>query len=144
MSRFILLIVIFLAACTGSVKNESSEAHSAENRGDSLISFQRDNGKKWKADSATKHHVATMQRLVNDVMFNNPKAARELASELKRNVNLLVKDCSMKGADHDALHVWLEALLENIKALEKEEADEYAEVRQKIQQHIAGFYDVFE
>ena len=150
MNKLILLVAIFFAACTGSVRQDGNKQETdktnanAGEAADTLTNIPLDNGRKWKADSTTKLHVQSIQRIVNDNKYQSAPASKALAAQLKLEVDSLVKECTMKGPAHDALHVWLEGLLENIKKLQEEEADEYAEVRADLQKHVAGFYDAFE
>lgn len=72
------------------------------------------NGNKWKADSVTTHNVVSLKNTA-DMFRVNPTPAlanyQLLGADLTNNLDTLVRQCRMKGADHDALHKWLEPVM---------------------------------
>jgi len=50
----------------------------------------------------------------------------------------------MKGAEHDALHLWLEKVLKHVKELKEEETDEYGAAYAALKKDVESFYDFFE
>ena len=98
---------------------------------------------KWKADDATRKNVAALTRVVNDDRYADEKMRAQLITDLQGEIDNLVKECTMKGPDHDALHVWLEQVLQDVKAL-KEPKNEYAEAYAALRRDVDGFSDAFE
>ncbi len=47
-------------------------------------------------------------------------------NELQTGVDKMIKECRMQGADHDALHLWLEPLMKNVAALKKAASEQEA------------------
>lgn len=144
MNKLIVIIsIVFSAACSGNMQQESKQDETG-NKKDSLTAIQLNEGKKWKADSLTKAHVASMMQLVQDSSFNSSEKSKDLAAKLQANIDALVKDCRMQGADHEALHVWLKGIIKEVKELKQGEDDEYKEELQKLKNRLAGFYSYFE
>ncbi len=76
------------------------------------------NGNKWHADSTTNTHVKAMQDLVKTFAGKKEKKLddyHQVSNQLLDAVNKLLAACKMTGPDHEALHQWLEPLLDEIK-----------------------------
>jgi len=74
---------------------------------------------KWKANPETNIGVAKMQSIFTS---NSPKELKDfhlIAEELNMHKNYVIQECTMKGASHDNLHIWLLPLIEEIEALKK-------------------------
>jgi hypothetical protein len=85
------------------------------------------NGEKWKADSITNANVAIIESIISN---NKPVSLEDYlkaAGEIKQSLNKLIKDCRMKGPDHDALHHWLEPFLATHKQLSEVKTVEEAQ-----------------
>lgn len=143
MKQFLVLILAVLVSCGNPQpaehdhgKNESSHDHSA-----GTVPLNGD--RKWKADEVTKENVAAMMNVVSDDAYADPGKRSQLVTALQGEIDTLVKECTMKGPEHDALHVWLEQVLKDVKAL-KEGKNEYVEAHSALKRDIAGFYDAFE
>ena len=80
------------------------------------------NGAKWKVDKATDRNVTNLQQVVTAV---DSKTARSLPDYRKAGIALqngiakMIKECRMKGPDHQALHKWLEPLMEKVAQLNR-------------------------
>jgi hypothetical protein len=78
------------------------------------------NGAKWKIDQSTKNNTILLQQIVK---VANRKTVKTLSdyhqtgTALQAGINQLIKECRMKGADHLALHKWLEPLMEKVAQL---------------------------
>ena len=77
------------------------------------------NGAKWKADSTTLLNVALLQKIVSGARKESLENYIQTATQLQEGINKMVNECKMKGPDHDALHHWLEPLMEQTKELKK-------------------------
>ena len=49
----------------------------------------------------------------------------------------------MTGPDHDALHVWLEKILHDVKEI-REDEDAYVKGYAHLKKNVESFYDYFE
>lgn len=131
---FLFSASVLFACNTNSGKiasTENPEEHShdmkapvAENAGpESRLSTgvpELNNGAKWVADESTNHNVALLQSIVSTFREKadpKPEDYGVFREEFTKGLNKMVQECKMKGADHDALHVWLEPLMEDNKEL---------------------------
>lgn len=138
---FILLTGFF--ACTARHGSEH-DAHAAEAVAVRQMQINSgDTTKKWKADEATKRNVAVMMKIVEDTSYKDAANRTQLASNLQAAIDNLIKECRMKGPDHDALHHWLEKVLEDIKALKADE-HKYKQIYAALNQDVMAFYKSFE
>ncbi len=135
---FGILIIFTLAA----------SLHSCHHHGDAGETLALNNGKKWNADDVTAANVAALQNVLTEFSAKNETgldAYRGAAQQLQQAANKLISDCRMKGPDHEALHLWLVPLLDQIKNL-KNAADEKqaAEVYGQIENQMKQFNNFFE
>lgn len=106
--------------------------------------IQLDNGSKWVANLETTEGVDNMLNLLKTSNPETVEAYHQLASKLNEEKNIVVKKCTMEGASHDNLHVFLHPLIEKIGALGKvSSTDEGAEVTASIKENLEGYFDYF-
>lgn len=82
--------------------------------------LQLNNGAKWAADAPTNANVKNLQAILatfGEGTDRSLSAHLNVAEQLQTGLNKMIKECKMKGADHDALHQWLEPLLGQVKQL---------------------------
>ncbi len=119
-----LLAASLLPACNSKNDNTASadSAPAVENHEDHEKKSEGlvlNNGAKWKADSTTILNVILLQTIVSNAKKENLENYMQTTAQLEDGLNKLVSDCKMKGADHDALHQWLEPLMGKTKELKK-------------------------
>tara|TARA_R110000868_G_scaffold344468_1_gene605486 strand:+ start:11355 stop:11849 length:495 start_codon:yes stop_codon:yes gene_type:complete len=103
-----------------------------------------DNGIKWDANIETTQGVLKMQELLKTVNTGSIEDYQKLAEKLNDIKNKIVKECSMTGASHDNLHVWLLPLIKKIDGLSKEESLENASIiKQSIVENIDMYFNYF-
>jgi hypothetical protein len=112
-----------LLACNNA--NTSGDAHSVETevKDEHAVSenapsggLSLNNGVKWQTDESTRLHAANLSAAIDAFNRKDHQEVPEyhlFASELQTELGGLVKDCKMKGADHDALHLWLEPVMKH-------------------------------
>lgn len=126
-------VTIILFACngskdkTGSTADEKNVENHAEHAGQATAPVLN-NAAKWKVDSTTSVNVALLQVIVADAKQTAPGNYVQTATRLEDGLNKLVKECRMQGAAHDALHQWLEPLMEKTNTLKKAGSAETAAV----------------
>lgn len=101
-------------------------------------------GAKWEANSETNEGVQNMQD-----HLKNPTTTIEdyhrLAEDLNKDKNFVVKNCTMKGASHDNLHVWLLPLMAKIDALsETITVGDAEKIKQSIEENVNAYYNYFQ
>lgn len=106
--------------------------------------IQLNNGSKWDANLETTKGVENMTNLIK---ASDPKSVEDyhnLASKLNDEKNFVVKECTMEGASHDNLHVFLHPLIEKIGALGKvATVDEGSEITTSIRENLDAYSDYF-
>jgi len=146
----ILLATIVLLSCnTKSNETGKNDSTTVSERHNEHIAaaggLVLNNGVKWKADSTTVANVALLQTIVSNGKKESPGQYLQTAALLQDGLNKMVSECKMSGADHDALHHWLEPLLKKVKALNKETlAESAADNLKDIEKHLALFAQYFE
>lgn len=109
---FLLLFSISISSCV----QQSQESQPIE----------LNQGKKWKVNAEMLPHIQASEKLLSDFLANEGKDYTNLAKDLKKNNDKLIKSCNMKGKAHDELHKWLHPYMDLIKTLEQEENEEIA------------------
>ncbi len=146
----ILLAAGFLLACNqGSDHARDEHAKPLEEKHqdheNNSAGLVLNNGAKWKADSPTRVNVALLQDIASKSKQGSLNDYHQTAGRLQEGLNKMVKECKMQGPDHDALHKWLQPLVENTKELAKQTTAENAAVSlKKIEQQLGLFPQYFE
>ncbi|MBS1496496.1 MAG: hypothetical protein JSS85_06345 [Bacteroidetes bacterium] len=118
----ILLATSLLLACNAGNEKEKitttePAAETIANHAEQAIGLTLNNGAKWKADSTTLLNVALLQQLISGAKKESLGNYLQTAAGLQEGINKMVSECKMKGADHEALHHWLEPIMEKTKEL---------------------------
>ena len=118
----ILLATSLLLACNAGNEKEknTAPAPAAETHADhaeQATGLTLNNGTKWKADSTTLLNVDLLQNIITSVKKESLENYSQTAIGLEDGLNKMVGECKMKGADHEALHHWLEPIMEKTKEL---------------------------
>jgi len=143
----ILLVTTLLLACnTGNDKEKATtvtEKHT-EHAGQAT-DLVLNNGVKWKADSTTVFNVALLQNIISLAKKESLENYHQAATTLQDGLNKMISECKMKGADHEALHHWLEPLMERTKALKNASSIESAKtISGEIEKQLNLFSEYFE
>ncbi|WP_332733633.1 hypothetical protein [Flavihumibacter sp.] len=121
---------------------------SCNNRQSAIPELTLNNGVKWNSDDSTNSNVASLQRTLDRYPANEATTLvtyKEAATELQEGVNQLVKQCKMKGPDHDALHAWLEPFMGEVKALKASAtAEESAKHFETLRKYAILYPEYFE
>ena len=70
--------------------------------------------------------MALLQKIVSGTKQENLENHLKIAASLQDGLNKMVSECNMKGADHEALHHWLEPIMEKTKELKNANSIETA------------------
>lgn len=102
------------------------------------------NGAKWEADAKTNECVKKIQNTIKTQATSTVDEYHKLAELLNDDKNNIVKNCTMTGASHDNLHVWLLPLMAKIDALsETKTVDDASKIKQSIEENIEAYYTYF-
>ena len=120
----ILLFASLLWACNDTLieKEEAVSVAEALHRHDDAPTLALNNEAKWKADENTNRNVAELEAVAGRFNRKESKIVADYAAagnEWKTGLDKMIKECRMKGADHDALHKWLEPLLKKVNSLQQ-------------------------
>lgn len=118
-SIFIFICTTLLVACNqSSDKVEANEQRSHDQVQSAELSLN--NGAKWKADSITNNNVLNLRTIADNFRIKSSPSASDyqiLSRDLNNALNKMIQQCKMTGADHEALHHWLEAVLKETNEL---------------------------
>jgi hypothetical protein len=140
MKQLLILLAMFITSCNSSQPGEQQQNKPVNDK-HSVATLQLNGGQKWKVDEPTRKNVAAMVRIVNDRSYQDSSKRNELYASIQSQIDTLVKECRMKGPEHDALHVWLEKVLKDVKDLKR---DEYTQAFAALAKDVNSFYDYFE
>ena len=126
--QIMLLATGLLLACNSKTESPSTvepaaEIHAPDDHASGLV---LNNGAKWKADLSTIGNVDLLQKVVSGAKKESLDNYLQTAAQLEAGLNKMVSECKMQGADHDALHQWLEPLMEKARDLKKVTSTETA------------------
>lgn len=103
------------------------------------------NGTKWEANLETTTGVADMAKLIGETKTISVEDYRILGNGLNDLKNSLVMECTMTGASHDNLHVFLHPLIQKIELLKKTGSEETgAKIEENIIGHLKADYIYFD
>ena len=127
MKKFLILFfgAITLWACNNAESNKRGKdtaSNTAHQHNDEPASLSLNQGKKWKSDESTNKNVEELKATVSRFSENKSKSLSDFqtaAGELQTGLDKMIKECRMQGADHDVLHLWLEAVLKNVNGLKR-------------------------
>lgn len=103
------------------------------------------NGAKWNADSVTQENVTEMQKLITSLNPSTLDNYHDAGNKIQENIQKLINNCSMKGPDHDALHLWLEPLLElNGELTKSKTIEEGASAFSAVRDQVNIYFQYFE
>lgn len=144
----ILVLGVGIFSCKSKNNNEQKitdtlsvqhEEHQKE--GESL---QLNKGAKWKVDSNTTINIGLIKKTIATTLNQKSIDFTTVAGQLQEDLNKLISECKMTGADHEALHQWLEPLLEKVKNLKEATAVTGPTLLKEISDHLNLFANYFE
>lgn len=150
--KYVFLVLLstgLLLACqSANDPKESAPADSVattqEQHAEHAEGLALNNGAKWQADSTTRVNVTLLQRTIADAKTAKTANYLQTAAVLQEGLNKMVKECTMQGPDHDALHQWLEPLMEKVKTLKQADTAEKASaILADIEKHLDLFTQYF-
>ena len=146
----ILLATSLLLACNAGNEKEkitvtapAAETHAEH--AEQVTGLALNNGTKWKSDSTTLLNVDLLQKIITSAKKESLENYSQTAIGLQDGLNKMVSECKMKGADHEALHHWLEPIMEKTKELKNANSIETARtIFGEIEKQINLFHQYFE
>lgn len=160
----IAMMAFIFTGCNNNKKAENATEHSshqeveaisAEDHDDHELSgdgldniwtteIETNDGAKWEANLETNEGVQKMQNLLKTQPTKTLEDYYTLAEQLNTDKNYVVKNCTMKGASHDNLHVWLLPLMAKIEALsETTSLEDASKLKHSIEENVNLYSDYF-
>jgi len=106
------------------------------------------NDAKWKADSVTNHNVANLRSIADNFKLKSTPSVskyQKLSADLNTGLNKMIKECKMIGADHDALHLWLQPILkENTELKNNTDTEIAGTIFKSIDKRLDNYNNYFE
>lgn len=145
--KFLLACASLLIACNQSNDKTGDNLQTGhEQHQDTSLSLN--NGARWKTDTVTNQNVirlkttADMFRVQPFPSINNYQI---LGNDLSNDVDTLIQQCKMKGEEHEALHKWLEPIL-NLSGQLKNSTDTSAarQIFRSLDSRIDAYSNFFE
>tara|TARA_R110000868_G_scaffold4211_1_gene26380 strand:+ start:26548 stop:27018 length:471 start_codon:yes stop_codon:yes gene_type:complete len=107
--------------------------------------MQLNNDAKWAANLETTEGVEKMKEVLQTQSTLTIGDYHQLAGKLNDVKIKIVKECTMKGASHDNLHIWLYPLIEKINVLSKTGSlNEASKIKQSIIENLEVYPNYFE
>lgn len=129
MKKIILLLsatCFLFAACNdngnGNTANEESateqHAEEADHSHDGLpTELALNDGAKWQINQEMRPFIEKQAEVTKNFVDNKDQDYKRLGQDLYELNTDLIKSCTMKGPDHDMLHVWLDPHIKLLKSL---------------------------
>lgn len=144
----ILLFPLIFLACNSN-KRESAAAITVElHPEEELLAWEKemelDRGSRWIANRETTAGIKRMSTIIENSSSSTVDEYKELGDSLISEINILISKCTMKGASHDNLHIFLEPLV--IKAAQLEQTfskEEGARLISELEQHLQAYRKYF-
>lgn len=117
---YLVTNIFLLFSCSQVNNNAGTENTSHASHGEVETNLTLNNGDKWKADSSTYNNVMDLKNTSDMFKIQPFPSLNEyhiLGSDLTKGINKMIQECKMTGPDHEALHKWLEPILENANKL---------------------------
>jgi len=91
-----------------------TDEHHSKGTGEKL---ELNNGAKWKVDSTTNNNTNSLKLIFEKFDNRSDKslaAYKKTQGDLQKGIDKMISECKMNGPDHEALHKWLEPLINQV------------------------------
>jgi uncharacterized protein YukE len=144
---FVLILGAVLFGCANSSldNNDPGTKSTAEHQDHhSNMMLVLDQGQKWKVNPEMLPPIEAMEARIKDFKESDSDDYQALASDLQKQIDLLVASCTMTGPSHDELHKWLHPTIQMVKNLSNAKdqsiaAHEFESIQQSIQTYHQYF-----
>ena len=146
----LMIAALLMISCSGEKADGQAEnvepaahaehPHTAATDGDGLV---LNDGAKWQMDDHTRASFAKMADsfVKVDVAALDTEGLKLAGNGLKADLEGLIQGCTMTGADHDQLHVYLMKYIPAVTALQETGSVEDAN---QVQHYLSIYGDYFE
>jgi hypothetical protein len=144
----VLIFVTYIISCgSGEDRSHSDhhddDSHSSVHSDNTIKDLRLNDGKKWKMDDHTR---SSFDKMVVSFMNSDHKTMsgedlKKAGSDLQAYIAELIKGCTMTGAAHDQLHVYLMGYIPAVDTLSKSGGTEDAF---KVKHYLEIYKNFFE
>ena len=144
----LLLCTAIFIGCNSGKNKSQTENHKEHIQTKTSTALALKNGEKWSADSATNKNVTDLQIITDNFKTTGSPSITDyktVGSQLNAGIQKMITDCQMTGPEHEALHHWLEPVLNETNQLQNA-ADTFEAGRlfDSLKNHINSYYNFFE
>ena len=146
MEKLLIILSIIAISCSNPEGQQETSGHEHHDMGkpEHAPSMQLNNGAKWKTDEATRKNVKVLIEILNDSNNSHLNSRTELVQKMQAGIDSLVRQCRMSGPDHDALHVWLNQVQQDLKKIKEYKDDNYKTLYATLKKDVERFSLFFE
>lgn len=125
-------------------RDDTTQA-SDHNHGESSNGLTLNKGAQWNSDSATNSNVTAIQKIASSEKPSTLEDYHNAGEKIQSAIQNLINGCRMQGEDHNALHHWLQPLLEmNDELTSSQTTEQASEIFNKERQQIDLYFQYFE
>jgi len=108
-----------------------------------IVALELDDGHKWKVDDHTRSVFAEMKEIFlgADHRSLGEEGLKKTGADLQAKLHELIRGCTMTGAAHDQLHVYLTGYMPAVATLAETGRMEEA---MKVEHYLVTFGEYFE
>jgi len=136
-----LLLLILLIGC--QEKKHVHEEHAAPETTGSQLELTLNEGAKWQMDEHTRKSINTIYAIFDQAEPTTVEDFNAIGTGTEAEINNLIAGCTMEGAAHDQLHLFLGAFVPKVKALSAEQNIEEAEALYREIDQLLSHYDQY-
>ena len=132
------LVILALVSQSQAAATEEHHGHGAA----AELNLTLNDGQKWIADKHTFDSVTSMTAMVGKISAEATlQDLRTLGTQLQKQLQTLIRGCTMTGPAHEQLHAWIASLAPAILGLnQSEQVEGGREAVLKIS-HLLGEFD---
>ncbi|MCM4172665.1 hypothetical protein DHD32_14330 [Arenibacter sp. TNZ] len=156
-TKIILFAILSLGylSCKQAIKEDATSKETYITNGETekvphlnndwVAEMALNNGIKWEANLETTSGIAAMSKMIAETKTLSLEDYRNLGNTFNEVKNTIVKECTMTGASHDNLHVFLHPLIQKIEILQNTTStDEGAKIKESIKGQLKSYYTYFD
>jgi hypothetical protein len=136
----LLAVTVLAAGCGKADHHESHGEHDHAPGGE----LRLDDGKKWPADNHTRESMESIRRSLSEAGESASQERRGLSTQLKQQVDELIRGCTMTGDAHNQLHIFLDKLIPEVERLAEQGEEAGKKTMERIRELIAEYDRHFE
>lgn len=137
------MFALGLAACSHQHGHETNEHTTHVAPTDLALNGQE----RWQADEATTANIVQLQQLMQEHLSQPDTSSLEAINELGQVMQLgfdeVFKECTMKGPEHDMLHVYLVPMLDDLKKMKQPDMTIAAAARDRMAERLPLYQTYF-